>query len=165
MLPHYGGEYPKVNSVIGGATLWVMAGKPAREYEAVAAFLKFLSEPEQQAYWPKETGYVPISRSAQALLEAEGYLDQNPDQRTAYSQLTYSPPTPETRGIRLGNFVQIRDVIEEELENIFRGQKTAKQGLDDAVRRSNQLLREFASLYQRSEEHTSELQSRENLVC
>src|SRR5690606_41484572 len=83
----------------------------------------------------------------------------------AYSQLTYSPPTPETRGIRLGNFVQIRDVIEEELENIFRGQKTAKQGLDDAVRRSNQLLREFASLYQRSEEHTSELQSRENLVC
>jgi len=148
MLPHYGGEYPKVNSVIGGATLWVMAGKPAREYEAVAAFLKFLSEPEQQAYWHKETGYVPISRSAQALLEAEGYLDQNPDQRTAYSQLTYSPPTPETRGIRLGNFVQIRDVIEEELENIFRGQKTAKQGLDDAVRRSNQLLREFASLYQ-----------------
>lgn len=91
---------------------------------------------------------MPISRSAQALLEAEGYLDQNPDQRTAYSQLTYSPPTPETRGLRLGNFVQIRDVIEEELENIFRGQKSAKQGLDDAVRRSNQLLREFASLYQ-----------------
>lgn len=148
MIPHYGDAFPKVNSVIGGATLWVMSHKPAEEYAAVAAFLKYISDPEQQAYWHKETGYVPISRGAQDLLEAEGYLDANPDQRTAYNQLTYSPPTPETRGLRLGNFVQIRDVIEEELENIFRGQKTARQGLDDAVRRSNQLLSEFASLYQ-----------------
>ena len=106
MLPHYGEDYPKVNSVIGGATLWVLAGKSDREYAAVAAFLKFLSDPEQQAYWHKETGYVPISKGAQALLEQEGYLDANPDQRTAYSQLAYSPPTPETRGLRLGNFVR-----------------------------------------------------------
>jgi len=47
----------------------------------------------------------------------------------------------------LGNFIQIRDVIEEELENIFAGTKTAEQGLDDAVARANRLLRDFADLY------------------
>ena len=71
---------------------------------------------------------MPISKGAQALLEAEGYLDANPDQRTAYNQLTYSPPTPETRGLRLGNFVQIRDVIEEELENVFRDKRPLSRG-------------------------------------
>jgi sn-glycerol 3-phosphate transport system substrate-binding protein len=55
--------------------------------------------------------------------------------------------TPNSSGIRLGNFVQIRDAIEGELENIFSGKKTAKQGLDDAVTKGNGILKEFASTY------------------
>ena len=47
--------------------------------------------------------------------------------------------------MRLGNFVQIRDVIEGEMENIFAGKKTAKQGLDDAVAKGNEMLKEFAA--------------------
>lgn len=147
MLPHWGGDYPKVNSIIGGATLWVLKNKQAAEYKGVAEFLKFIASPELQAYWHKETGYVPISLDAQDLLESEGYLEANPDQVTAFAQLTYSEPTPYTRGLRLGSYVQIRDVLEEELESIFSGRKTVKRGLDDAVRRSNELLEEFALLY------------------
>jgi hypothetical protein len=33
------------------------------------------------------------------------------------------------------------------MEHIFSGNKTAKQGLDDAVAKSNEILKEFAALY------------------
>jgi sn-glycerol 3-phosphate transport system substrate-binding protein len=53
-------------------------------------------------------------------------------------------PTTSSRGIRLGNFVQIRDVIDEELEAVWAGKKTAKEALDDAVKRGNELIARFA---------------------
>jgi sn-glycerol 3-phosphate transport system substrate-binding protein len=53
--------------------------------------------------------------------------------------------TANSSGLRLGNFVQIREAIEAELENIFGGKKTVKQGLDDAVAKSNALLKDFAA--------------------
>ena len=56
-------------------------------------------------------------------------------------------PTPKSKGLRLGNFVQIRDIINEELEAIWAGSKTAQQGLDDAVSRGNKLLRKFERSY------------------
>lgn len=148
MLPHWGDPYPKANSIIGGATLWVMKGHSEEEYRGVAKFLEFVAQPEQQAWWHKQTGYVPITNAAAAILEAEGHFEREPYQRVAIDQLNYSPPTSDTRGLRLGNFLEIRNVIEEELEAIFAGAKSVEAGLNDAVRRSNQLLREFAELYQ-----------------
>jgi sn-glycerol 3-phosphate transport system substrate-binding protein len=144
-LPHWGPPYPKATSIIGGATLWVMKGKPANENRGTAKFLKFISETNQQMWWHVTTGYLAISNSAVKNLEAGYHFKKNPDQWTAFAQLTKGKATPNSQGLRLGNFVQIRDVIEAELENIFAGKKTAKQGLDDAVAKSNDLLKEFAA--------------------
>jgi sn-glycerol 3-phosphate transport system substrate-binding protein len=71
---------------------------------------------------------------------------RSPDQWTAFAQLTSGHNTPNTQGIRLGNFVAIRDVIESELENILGGTKSVQQGLDDAVTRGNDILKAFAGL-------------------
>ena len=144
-LPHWGPPYTKATSIIGGATLWVMKGKPANENRGAARFLKFISETNQQMWWHVTTGYLAISNSAVKNLEAGYHFKKNPDQWTAFAQLTKGKATPNSQGLRLGNFVQIRDVIEGELENIFAGKKTAKQGLDDAVTKSNDLLKEFAA--------------------
>jgi len=144
-LPHWGAPYAKATSIIGGATLWVMKGKPANENRGTARFLKFISETNQQMWWHVTTGYLAISNSAVKNLEAGYHFKKNPDQWTAFAQLTKGKATPNSQGLRLGNFVQIRDVIESELENIFSGKKTAKQGLDDAVAKSNDLLKEFAA--------------------
>ncbi len=144
-LPHWGAPYAKATSIIGGATLWVMKGKPANENRGTARFLKFISETNQQMWWHVTTGYLAISNSAVKNLEAGYHFKKNPDQWTAFAQLTRGKATPNSQGLRLGNFVQIRDVIESELENIFAGKKTAKQGLDDAVAKSNDLLKEFAA--------------------
>ena len=148
MLPHWGEPYPMTNTIIGGATLWVLKGHSEEEYRGVAEFLNFVAQPEQQAWWHKQTGYVPITNSAAAILEAEGHFEKEPYQRIAIDQLNYSDPTPDTKGLRLGNFVEIRNVVEEEMENIFAGNKSVEDGLNDAVKRANQLLEEFAEMYQ-----------------
>jgi sn-glycerol 3-phosphate transport system substrate-binding protein len=80
-------------------------------------------------------------------MEASGHFGKNPNQRTAIAQMNSGKTTPNSQGIRLGNFNSVRDAIEEQMENILSGKKTAKQGLDDAVAKSNEILKEFAALY------------------
>jgi sn-glycerol 3-phosphate transport system substrate-binding protein len=131
------------NSIIGGATLWVLKGHDQGDYKGVGQFMKFLSSPAVQAWWHQETGYVPITTPAYALSKKQGFYKSNPGTDTAIKQLSLNTPTPSSRGLRFGNFVQIRDIINEEMEAIWAGKKSAQKGLDDAVRRGNVLLRKF----------------------
>jgi sn-glycerol 3-phosphate transport system substrate-binding protein len=131
------------NSIIGGASLWVMGGKKAPEYRGVAKFLAFLSKPEIQMEWHTGTGYVPITKASYDLTRKSGFYDKNPGADMPVKQLTNKTPTANSKGLRFGNFVQGRTVIEEELEAAFGGKKTAKAALDDAVKRGNEILRQF----------------------
>jgi sn-glycerol 3-phosphate transport system substrate-binding protein len=131
------------NSIIGGASLWVMGGKKPAEYKGVAKFLAFLSRPEIQMDWHTSTGYVPITQASYELTRKSGFYEKNPGADMPVRQLTNKEPTANSKGLRFGNFVQGREVIEEELEAVFAGNKTAKQGLDDAVKRGNEVLRKF----------------------
>jgi len=131
------------NSIIGGATLWVLRGRPEPEYKGVAQFFAYLSRPGLQAWWHQATGYMPITRKAYDLSRAQGFYDRNPGTEIAVEQLTLNPPTENSRGLRLGSFLLIRDAIEDELEQVFSGRKSAKAALDGAVKRGNELLRQF----------------------
>lgn len=131
------------NSIIGGASLWVLRGHSDKSYQGVAKFLAYLSTAKVQAWWHQETGYVPITRSAAQLSRAQGFYAINPGADTAVKQLSLHTPTVNSRGLRFGNYVQVRNIINEELEAVWAGTKTASQGLDDAVRRGNKLLRRF----------------------
>jgi sn-glycerol 3-phosphate transport system substrate-binding protein len=131
------------NSIIGGASLWVMGGKKPAEYKGVAKFLAFLSQPEIQMDWHTSTGYVPITKASYDLTRKSGFYEKNPGADMPVRQLTNKEPTANSKGLRFGNFVQGREVIEEELEAVFAGNKTAKVALDDAVKRGNELLRRF----------------------
>jgi sn-glycerol 3-phosphate transport system substrate-binding protein len=131
------------NSIIGGASLWVMARKPAADYKGVAKFFAFLSQPEIQMDWHISTGYVPITLKAYEMTKASGYYEKNPGADIPVRQLNFKPPTANSKGLRFGNFVQGREVIEEEMEAVFAGKKDAKRAMDDAVRRGNEILRRF----------------------
>jgi sn-glycerol 3-phosphate transport system substrate-binding protein len=131
------------NSIIGGATLWVLQGRPKAEYKGVAKFLNFVASPEIAAKWHQETGYVPITVAAAKLTEESGFYKKNPGRDVAVKQLMLNPPTENSKGLRLGNFVQIRDAEDEELEGVWSGQKDARTALDAAVKRGNELLRKF----------------------
>jgi sn-glycerol 3-phosphate transport system substrate-binding protein len=131
------------NSIIGGATLWVLNGHEKPEYACVADFFQFVSSPEQQAFWHQNTGYVPITTAAYDLSKEQGFYETDPGTDTAIKQLSLNEPTPASKGLRFGNFVQIRDVINEELEAGWAGDKDAQTAMDDAVKRGNALLRKF----------------------
>jgi sn-glycerol 3-phosphate transport system substrate-binding protein len=120
-----------------------MTQKDPNVYKGIARFFTFLSSPEIQYDWHKSTGYVPITLSAYELAKKEGLYKERPGFDTAIMELTNKPPTPNSKGLRLGNFVQIRNVIDEELEATWSGQKTAQAALDDAVKRGNDLLEKF----------------------
>jgi sn-glycerol 3-phosphate transport system substrate-binding protein len=131
------------NTIIGGATLWVLRDRPKAEYKGVAKFFSFLSKPEVQSAWHENTGYMPITRAAFDLTRAQGFYDRNPGASIAIEQITLKPPTENSKGLRLGSFALIRDAIDDELEQAFSGKKTAQAAMDSAVERGNKLLRQF----------------------
>jgi sn-glycerol 3-phosphate transport system substrate-binding protein len=131
------------NSIIGGASLWVMGGKKPEEYKGVARFLSFLSDTDHQVAIHKASGYLPITKAAYAKTKESGYYKVAPYLETPLLELTNKEPTENSRGLRLGNMVQLRDVWAEEFESALAGKKSAKDALDAAVARGNQMLRQF----------------------
>jgi sn-glycerol 3-phosphate transport system substrate-binding protein len=140
--------YPDVkgapqNSIIGGASLWVMGGKKPEEYKGVAKFLAFLSDTDRQVAIHKASGYLPITRAAYAKTKESGYYREIPSLETPLLELTNKEPTENSRGLRLGNMVQLRDVWAEEIEAALSGKKSAQDALNAAVTRGNAMLRQF----------------------
>jgi len=131
------------NSIIGGASLWVMGGKKPEQYKGIAKFFTYLSGTPVQVAWHEATGYLPITKAAYDAAKADGFYQKNPGTEVAILQMTNKPPTENSRGLRFGNMVQLRDIIAEDLEGAFSGKMDAKAAMDDAVTRGNALLRQF----------------------
>ncbi|MBI1943607.1 MAG: sn-glycerol-3-phosphate ABC transporter substrate-binding protein UgpB, partial [Betaproteobacteria bacterium] len=125
------------HSLIGGAGLWVMAGRTSGEYRGAAKLLGYLARPEVQAEWHQRTGYVPVTRAAYEYTLKQGYYAVHPGQIIAIRQLLLNAPTRESRGIRLGEFARIREILEEELEAVWEGKVPPKLALDNAAERGN----------------------------
>ena len=141
-IPHKEG-YPQGNSLIGGATLWVYDGHSDEEYKAITEFLDYIASVDQQVRWHKETGYLPVTQDAVDQLEKEGWFDENPNHSTAFNQLNVETETGEFAGLRLGDFVAIREIVLSEIESIFSENKSVENALDDAVEKSNQRLQRY----------------------
>jgi sn-glycerol 3-phosphate transport system substrate-binding protein len=142
------------NTLVGGASLWVMANKSEPEYEAAAAFLKYVTTPETgQKYIVNNTGYIPVRADGLDLLNKEGFY-QNPEnagRELAIQSLTASNGTPVTRGIRLGNYTSIRKALRSELEAAFSGKKDMQVAIDDAVKAGNDILRRYEQTFKGSQ--------------
>ncbi len=136
------------NTIIGGASLWVMEGHDPEAYKGVGEFLSFLSSSGVQASWHQNTGYLPITADAGDVTRAAGFYEQNPGTDIAVIQMTAKEPTANSKGLRLGSFDQIRGIIDEELEAIWSGEKTAQEAMDSAKERGDALLRRFESANQ-----------------
>ena len=143
-LPYWDGvDGAPQNTIIGGASLWVMEGHDDAEYTGVADFLNFLSSTDIQAKWHQNTGYLPITAAAGEKTRIDGFYESNPGTDIAVIQMTAKEPTANSKGLRLGSFDQIRGIIDEELEAVWSGDKDAQAAMDNAVERGNQLLRRF----------------------
>ena len=130
------------NSIIGGASLWVMNGKKPEEYKGIAKFFTFLSQPALQAEWHQQTGYLPITMAAYEITKKSGFYDKNPGTNVSVEQMIVKT-TKNSRGVRLGNFVQVRDAIQEELEAALAGKKTPKEAVEAGAKRGNEIIERF----------------------
>jgi sn-glycerol 3-phosphate transport system substrate-binding protein len=131
------------NAIIGGASLWVLAGKNPDVYKGVAKFLAYLGSAPVAAKWHQDTGYLPVTTAAYDLTRQQGFYAKNPGADTAIRQMMNKPPLPFTKGLRLGNMPQIRTIVDEELEQVWADKKTPQQALDSANSRGDDLLRRF----------------------
>ncbi|WP_376091519.1 sn-glycerol-3-phosphate ABC transporter substrate-binding protein UgpB [Roseomonas sp. CCTCC AB2023176] len=151
LLPYYDDvQGAPFNSIIGGASFWAMNAGPSRQRSAdelrgVAEFFRYTARPEVAAKWHVDTGNLPISLRAYEELKARGYYRENPGADIPIEQLLRGggQTTENTRGIRLGGFVEIRNIIQEEMERAFQGGQTADQALVNAQTRGNAVLRNF----------------------
>ncbi|GGE07694.1 sn-glycerol 3-phosphate ABC transporter substrate-binding protein [Aureimonas endophytica] len=137
------------NSLVGGASLWVMKDRPEAEYKGAAAFLNFIAQPDMVEWWSTVTGYIPVTKTGFEAMKANGFYDkpQFKGRELAIQSLTYTPTSENTRGIRLGNYTQIRKEVSTALEAIFMQNADVQKSLDEAADRSNALLRRFEKTY------------------
>lgn len=147
MIPTETGE--RHNSVVGGASLWVLAGKSEEEYRGVAEYLKFISTPESIKFWVSNTGYIPVTKSAYEQLTKDGFYSAAPykGREVAIASLTATEPGPLNKGFRLGSMIQLRAEWLSDVQAALAGQMTVQAAYDQSVERGNALLEKFAKTY------------------
>ena len=124
------------------AGLWVLAGKPPVEYLGVARFFAFLAQPDVQAAWHQKTGELPLTYAAYELTRKQGFYA-----RQSRPGVAVQPGAGQAADLGLARHPpggsQIRGIIDEELEQVWSGKKSALDALNAAVPRGNVLLEEL----------------------
>jgi len=143
-LPYWDAvEGAGTGTFIGGAALFAMSGKPDEENKCVASFYEYLTSPEVQYMWHKETGYVPITNAAYELAKKDGHYDRAPAAEIGIKQLTL-PGGEWTKGYRMGFYVQIRDVMNREYGKVLSGETSVEDAFATIEEEGNKLLERFA---------------------
>ncbi|WP_379066033.1 sn-glycerol-3-phosphate ABC transporter substrate-binding protein UgpB [Mesorhizobium sp. UC74_2] len=130
------------NTTPGGASLWVFGGKSEEQYKGVAAFFTYLSKTEVQEFLHQKSGYLPVTLAAYEATKKSDFYEKNPGRETPILQMMGKAPTDNSKGVRLPNLPQVRDIQNEEYEKMLAGQQTAQQALDNAVSRGNAAIKE-----------------------
>ena len=130
-------------SLVGGAALWILNQRPEKEQEAAWKYIKYLAEPEQQAEWYSGSGYFPMRISAYDLPAAKEVEAKYPAFRTAVDPFLATASTRATQGALLGNFVDVRVIVQKALEEMILKSKDPGQALDDAAKEANDAIQEY----------------------
>jgi multiple sugar transport system substrate-binding protein len=97
-------------------------------------YIKYFTNAQNTAQWSQQTGYMPVRQSAYRSMVA-GFYPQNPNLKVAVDQLPHAIFAPS-----VSVWDQAANTILTELANIVDGKKSAKQGLDDAAKKVDDLL-------------------------
>lgn len=132
-------------TTVGGASLWVFnaPNRSAAEFKGVAKFLDYLRSTAVMSDWAKTTGFLPATNAAFKYLTDEGFYAQNPRTAVAIGSLVNGKQGENTGGYRFGRWTEIRDYYHEEVEKALQGQQSAKDAIDNTIKRGNAALRAF----------------------
>jgi sn-glycerol 3-phosphate transport system substrate-binding protein len=145
-MPH-NGDVEWTGNLIGGASLWLVDGLDTVVEDGALAFMQFLNNTENAASWHQTTGYLPITNSAVALLEEQGWFEENPNFRVAFDQINDTTVTVATSGALLGTFPETRDLVTQAIEDLMLEGGDAAAVMNQAATDANALLADYNSLY------------------
>ena len=135
--------FEKAGTIIGGASVWILNGRPEEEQQCAWEFVKFVSAPPQQAYWHTMSGYYPIRKAAyDEPLDVE-WRAKYPAFQTAIDQLHIAPNNRFTQGGLIGVFPTARQTIEGAIEEILAGKATPQEALDKAAASVTAAIEEY----------------------
>ncbi len=128
--------------VIGGASVWLVDGHDTRELEAARDFVLFMTNTENMVSWHKLTGYYPVRNSSVAVLEDEGWFEEDPNAYTAFDQLLNTTPNAATAGALMGSFLDTRTIIEEAIQKVLQG-TDVEDAMEEAKELADDRLQEY----------------------
>jgi len=132
--------------VIGGGSLWIVAGKPEAETKAAWEFVKFMAESAQQIKWHTGTGYFPVRKDAVEDLLAQGYYSESPHNLTAILQLLLSTQNYNSNGAIIGAFAEVRAIVESNVQKMLSGDMTPAKALAAAEKEATTAIRDYEGL-------------------
>lgn len=139
--------FPKVSSSdeggvsIGGASLWALDNQDPKKLRATWEFIKFLISPESQAYWNAQTGYFPVTVTAQEEETFKQNVAEYPQFQTAIDQLHDS--APEYAGALLSVFPEARAIVESEIESLLNGNEDVDAAVKNMTESINGAIEEY----------------------
>jgi sn-glycerol 3-phosphate transport system substrate-binding protein len=139
------GPQGKGGVLVGGAANYIMKKSSPEKQAAAWEFAKFLDQPEQQAQWAADTGYVPISKAAANLGPIQQLWAQHPEYKIAYDQLTTGVNNTATAGPVIGDYQGVRDVVSDAEQTMFTQGASPKAALKQAKSKSNQVISDYNS--------------------
>jgi sn-glycerol 3-phosphate transport system substrate-binding protein len=123
--------------------LWILNLRPQEEQEAAWKFIKWFIEPEQQAEYFAGTGSLPVSRSSVELPAAREIVAQYPLFETALDLYLGVPGDPASLGVILGPFHEVREAIQDGVEQMLVGGKDPIEALEDAAEGANRAIERY----------------------
>jgi sn-glycerol 3-phosphate transport system substrate-binding protein len=131
-------------NIIGGASLWVTNTGTADQQAGAWDFIKFAVQPESQAFWSSNTGYVPVRLSAYTLPDMKATLAKYPQFQAAIDQIRAAPTSNFDAGCVAGNMLTARNNIQQSMDDYLSGRvSSAQTALDSAAQKSNDDLDEY----------------------
>jgi sn-glycerol 3-phosphate transport system substrate-binding protein len=126
--------YKTSGTIIGGASLWIMKGRPAAEEACGWELVKFAVSPLSQAQWHVATGYYPVNKRGYEEQIDKDWRAKYPQFQTAIDQLHMAPNIRQTQGALTGVMPQARQEVENAIESVLLKNVSPKDALDTAAK-------------------------------
>lgn len=122
------------HTLASGAAIWVGQGHGKEDYKAAAKFLEYTLTPQTQLIIARQGGFLPLTPAAQAGAQSRLLRDDLKAQDMGLANVMKAGAPGASVGWISFN-PKLRQIVNEEMDLVFTGKKSAKSGLDSAVAR------------------------------
>ena len=131
--PHAEGVAPV--TVMYGPNICIFKSTPETE-RAAWRFVKYFVSPEVTARWARETGYLPVRKSAVTLQEMQSFYETNPRAKNVYDTMAVAQGEPNVVG-----WQEVRSVLETTANEVISGKKAPAAAAQELKTRADTILK------------------------